>query len=40
MTIHVGEEGGEHGVEEIGEVVEALRPTGSGTASSPPASRS
>ena len=26
MTIHVGEEGGDHGVEEIGEVVEALRP--------------
>ena len=26
VTIHVGEEGGEHGVEEIGEVVEALRP--------------
>jgi adenosine deaminase len=26
VTIHVGEEGGEHGVEEIGEVVDALRP--------------
>jgi adenosine deaminase len=26
VTIHVGEEGGEFGVEEIGEVVEALRP--------------
>ena len=26
VTIHVGEEGGEYGVEEIGEVVEALRP--------------
>ena len=26
MTIHVGEEGEEHGVEEIGEVVESLRP--------------
>ncbi len=26
VTIHVGEEGGEHGIEEIGEVVEALRP--------------
>jgi len=26
VTIHVGEEGGEHGVEEIGEVVESLRP--------------
>ena len=26
MTIHVGEEGGEHGVQEIGEVVESLRP--------------
>ena len=26
VTIHVGEEGGDHGVEEIGEVVEALRP--------------
>src|SRR6266566_277794 len=26
VTIHVGEEGGEHGVQEIGEVVEALRP--------------
>jgi adenosine deaminase len=26
VTIHVGEEGGGHGVEEIGEVVEALRP--------------
>ena len=26
VTIHVGEEGGEHGIEEIGEVVESLRP--------------
>src|ERR1700753_70702 len=26
VTIHVGEEGGAHGVEEIGEVVEELRP--------------
>src|SRR5207247_7149942 len=26
VTIHVGEEGGAHGREEIGEVVEALRP--------------
>src|SRR3989449_602195 len=26
VTIHVGEEGGEHGLEEIGEVVETLRP--------------
>ncbi len=26
VTIHVGEEGGAHGVEELGEVVEALRP--------------
>jgi adenosine deaminase len=26
VTIHVGEEGGEHGVEEIGEVVSELRP--------------
>ncbi len=26
VTIHVGEEGGEHGVEEIAEVVETLRP--------------
>ncbi len=26
VTIHVGEEGGGHGVEEIGEVIEALRP--------------
>jgi adenosine deaminase len=26
VTIHVGEEGGEHGVHEIGEVVESLRP--------------
>ena len=26
MTIHVGEEGGRHGIEEIGEVVEHLRP--------------
>src|SRR5919202_666142 len=26
VTIHVGEEGGEHGVDEIGEVVETLRP--------------
>src|SRR6476620_11009607 len=26
VTIHVGEEGGDHGVEEIGEAVEALRP--------------
>jgi len=26
VTIHVGEEGGEHGIEEIAEVVEALRP--------------
>jgi len=26
VTIHVGEEGGEFGIEEIGEVVEALRP--------------
>ena len=26
VTIHVGEEGGEHGAAEIGEVVEALRP--------------
>src|SRR3982751_5661539 len=26
VTIHVGEEGGEHGVEEVAEVVEALRP--------------
>ena len=27
MTIHVGEEGGAHGIEEVGEVVETLRPT-------------
>ena len=26
VTIHVGEEGGHHGIEEIGEVVESLRP--------------
>src|SRR6058998_262841 len=26
VTIHVGEEGGAHGIEEIGEVVETLRP--------------
>ena len=26
VTIHVGEEGGRHGVQEIGEVVESLRP--------------
>ena len=26
VTIHVGEEGGEHGLEEIGEVLESLRP--------------
>jgi adenosine deaminase len=26
VTIHVGEEGGQHGIEEIGEVVESLRP--------------
>jgi adenosine deaminase len=26
ITIHVGEEGGQHGIEEIGEVVETLRP--------------
>jgi adenosine deaminase len=26
VTIHVGEEGGRHGIEEIGEVVDALRP--------------
>src|SRR3954454_25299787 len=26
VTIHVGEEGGAHGVDELGEVVEALRP--------------
>jgi adenosine deaminase len=26
VTIHVGEEGGDHGIEEIGEVVETLRP--------------
>jgi len=26
VTIHVGEEGGEHGVEELGEVIETLRP--------------
>jgi adenosine deaminase len=26
LTIHVGEEGGAHGIEEVGEVVEALRP--------------
>src|SRR5262249_4369572 len=26
VTIHVGEEGEEHGIEEIGEVVETLRP--------------
>ncbi len=26
VTIHVGEEGGEHGLEEIGEVIETLRP--------------
>jgi adenosine deaminase len=26
VTIHVGEEGGQHGIEEIGEVVEHLRP--------------
>ncbi len=26
VTIHVGEEGGEHGLEEIGEVIEELRP--------------
>ena len=26
VTIHVGEEGGEHGVAEIGEVIESLRP--------------
>ena len=38
VTIHVGEEGGEHGVAEVGEVIETLRPTGSATGSSPPAS--
>src|SRR6188472_4515119 len=27
VTIHVGEEGGAHGIEEVGEVVETLRPT-------------
>jgi adenosine deaminase len=26
VTIHVGEEGGDHGLEEVGEVVDALRP--------------
>jgi adenosine deaminase len=26
VTIHVGEEGGAHGIEEVGEVVESLRP--------------
>jgi adenosine deaminase len=26
ITIHVGEEGGEHGVEELGEVIDSLRP--------------
>ena len=26
VTIHVGEEGGDHGVEELAEVVETLRP--------------
>jgi adenosine deaminase len=26
VTIHVGEEGGDHGVEEVGEVIESLRP--------------
>ena len=26
MTIHVGEEGGDYGIEEIAEVVEALQP--------------
>ena len=26
VTIHVGEEGGDHGIEEIGEVIETLRP--------------
>jgi len=26
ITIHVGEEGGEHGVEELGEVIDVLRP--------------
>src|SRR5438445_2876281 len=26
VTIHVGEEGGEHGVDELGEVIETLRP--------------
>ena len=41
VTIHVGEEGGRHGVEEIGEVRRAsCARTGSATASSPPASRS
>jgi adenosine deaminase len=35
VTIHVGEEGGDVGREEIGEVIETLRRTGSGTASSP-----
>ena len=40
VTIHVGEEGEEHGDAEIGEVVETCAPTGSATASSPPATRS
>jgi len=26
ITVHVGEEGGEHGVEEVGQVIESLRP--------------
>ena len=40
VTIHVGEEGGEVGREEIGEVVEVCAPIGSATGSSPPATRS
>jgi hypothetical protein len=40
VTIHVGEEGDEHGIAEIGEVVESVAPTGSATASSPPATPS
>ena len=40
VTIHVGEEGGEDGLDEIGEVVEPCAPTGSATGSSRPATRS
>jgi hypothetical protein len=40
VTIHVVEEGGEYGIAEIREVVSTCAPTGSGTRSSPPATRS